>query len=272
MNSFGKILTEKYGDEVTLYAGSDSIGLPFTLDNDNHENFIDYLENFFKQNGMNVKKTTFFNGARNRTTDFENFFEMSKYKLDRSMQLYAKLLSVHPAFVKQWHPNFLKDYYNPIKEEKDIIVKTDFMNAERPIFIYSCGHMDINYNLGVNLGTPGFNFNRMAKGLFSIKDIIENTFKGIEDNIDALLKYNNNAEIFVLSGYNILNSKLTVKLTSKLFEYFDMRVEEICNKYDKVTFVDITEINDYIFQKGMHPSESGQKLIGKKLVKSITIK
>lgn len=273
--------------ELQIFCGVNSLGMPYTRDNKNHIGFYDVVIKELIRKGYGVSGLNFSRLDNNHTWDFED--NLTK---DRSIA-YLKKLQIQSiddlrntnALFKLVVPDSFKHTINIMPSDHDISLRSLYLMAENPIFIYSAGPNDL--------------FSYIRSGPFELiekkvrdqlpKDIIpvlKQCIGNVKNNWELLSQLNPNVRIVALGHfYSPLYDKLQkIIYFQELLEnrhtkyedvymkvtglYNDM-LSEASEKYDFVDYCDITFLKNYCAPMDFHPNTKGNELIGEAIFEKL---
>ena len=274
---------------VEIFCGVSSLGMPFTKENKNHIGYYDILVETMKSKGYNVSGFNFSRLNKNHTWDLEsNLNEDKSLAYIKSLQIKSidDLRNTNKLF-KLVVPKKYKESFKIKPADNDDTLKTLYVNAENPIFIYSAGPND--FFTYIKAGPVELtDENVRAKLPKDIRPILEQCISNVEKNWQLLHQLNPNVKIYSLSYYySPLYDKiqkliyLQEKMKNRNKKYINkfMKVINLYNemllraseKYDYVEHCDITFLKDYCAPMDFHPNTTGNQLIADTLLKKIEL-
>lgn len=273
---------------VEIFCGVSSLGMPFTKENKNHIGYYDILVEAMKSKGYNVSGFNFSRLNKNHTWDLEsNLNEDKSLAYIKSIQVKSidDLRNTNILF-KLVVPKKYKESFK-IKPSDDDTLKTLYVNAENPIFIYSAGPND--FFTYIKAGPVELTDKSVrAKLPKDIRSILEQCISNVEKNWQLLHQLNPNVKIYSLSYYYsplydkiqkliYLQEKMknrNKKYINKFMEVINLYNEMLLGasrKYDYVEHCDITFLKDYCAPMDFHPNTIGNQLIADILLKKIEV-
>jgi hypothetical protein len=246
--------------DITIIGGLDSIGVPYTPDNYDTKSFFDLIVEYLKEIGINVISANIFNPVRNRTFELQLLLK-ENHKVGTIKKKQIKYLA---AYIKKtgvkYNPDIYKKY-NVHDDNDEIGINELLRSSSNPIFLYSCGPLDIPYHIGTNNPVNPKKWINILK----IKKVIQRVINGIEENIRYIQSINNNTEIYVLGTYN--PSK--VPIVEAYVNFYNEQIQIMCAQNKNVHYVNIKEVRGHIASNDTHPNREGQEIIAKQVIQSI---
>lgn len=262
---------EKYkNSNVYMVSGLDSLGVPYTIDNVERKSFVDLVADKFKEEGIHLEYVTLHSLAKNKTWELKKILDkdyskgeyyktnkmLNKVVIDRAKQKNSRFN--HPI-----NPEFIDKYYEDISNP-DKKITTCLKTEQNPIFLYSCGGMNLDYYLKF----PTSNFKEI---LPEIVLHLSKNFKKTMDDIDDCIQYisslNKNIQVYVLGVYSMIENKSLRFLAQPLYALYNTKIKDICCKYDNVHYVDIFGTKKFVAPQDNHPTFEGQEYIAKQIIK-----
>lgn len=274
---------------VEIFCGVSSLGMPFTKENKNHIGYYDIIVEAMKSKGYNVSGFNFSRLNKNHTWDLEsNLNEDKSLAYIKSLQVKSidDLRNTNILF-KLVVPKKYKESFKINSKDNDNTLKSLYVNAENPIFIYSAGPND--FFTYIKAGPVELtDENVRAKLPKDIRPILEQCISNVEKNWQLLHQLNPNVKIYSLSYYYsplydkiqkliYLQEKVknrNKKYINKFMEVINLYNElllEASKKYDYVEHCDITFLKDYCAPMDFHPNTTGNQLIADILLKKIEL-
>ena len=229
---------------VEIFCGVSSLGMPFTKENKNHIGYYDIIVEAMKSKGYNVSGFNFSRLNKNHTWDLEsNLNEDKNLAYIKSLQVKSidDLRNTNILF-KLVVPKKYKESFKIKPSDNDDTLKTLYVNAENPIFIYSAGPND--FFTYIKAGPVELtDKNVRAKLPKDIRPILEQCISNVENNWQLLHQLNPNVKIYSLSYYY---SPLYDKIQKLIFlqEKVKVRNKKYTNKFMEV----INLYNDLILE------------------------
>lgn len=264
---------EKYkNSNIYMVSGLDSLGVPYTFDNTEIKSFVDLVADKFKEEGINIDYVNLHCLAKNKTWEFKQILDKdySKgeyYKINKKLNKFVidKSTDKDSRFKHPINPEFIKNYYeNPTNPDKKIT--TALKKEKNPIFLYSCGGMNLDYYMKF----PSGDLKQISKEiLLNMSKNIKKTMNDIDDCIKYISSLNNNIEIYVLGVYSMIESKFLRFIAQPLYILYNNKIQKICSKYNNVHYVDIFGTKKYVARQDNHPTLEGQKYMAKQIIKTM---
>ena len=185
---------EKYKDSsIYMVSGLDSIGVPYTADNIESKSFVDLVADEFKSRGINIEYVSLHSLARNKTWELKkildtDYTKQEYYKVNRKLNKFVvdRSKDKNSRFNHPINPNFIynynSDYLNPDKR-----ITTSLKTEKNPIFLYSCGGMNLDYYFKF----PSCNMKEiLPQIIFHLNENVRKTMRDIEDCIQYIASLN----------------------------------------------------------------------------------
>lgn len=265
-------LIKKYkNSEIFMVGALDSLGVPYTIDNIEMKSFVELVVDEMKRNGININYVNLCSLGRNKTWELEKILES-----DYTIEKYVKFNKAASEFVIQgkrtdesWNfptnPKFTENYYSNIVNG-EYKITTELRKVQKPIFLYSCGGMNIRSYLNITTDNP--DIGKIAKEvIFRCVKHIRQTEKDVESCINKILSLNPSMEIYVLGVYAMLDNQVARDLVFPLVNLYNSRLNKIISKYEQVHYIDIVNVKNMVAPNDMHPTFEGQKYIAKQIIK-----
>lgn len=264
---------EKYkNSSVYMVSGLDSLGVPYTLDNELHKSFVDLVADEFKKNGINIEYVNLHCLARNKTWELKKILDKD-YTKEKYYKINKKLNKMvidnsknkDSRFDHPINQEFINVYYeNPTNPEKRIT--TSLKEENNPIFLYSCGGMNFDYYAKM----PSCDIRKILPQVtIHLIDNIKKTKNDIEECIKFIARLNPNIEVYVLGVYSMVDNKFVRFIAEPLYNLYNTEIKKICLKYNNVHFVDVSGTKKYIAYHDNHPTYEGQKYMSKQIIKTM---
>lgn len=262
-----EVIFENYKNQrLFLISGLDSIGVPYTPDNYMLYSYTDFLVSEFKKNNVDIECFNLSSLAISKTHELIKIL-----KRNYSREYYTRLnkrITKHIIDTKKYNrplnARFMDKYFQEL--EKDINITTELINAENPIFILSCGAMDLKKNLDLYSYDPKKYIPKIARKLF--KEIKE-TMTKIEECFKFILELNPSTTIYMLGVYPLAKNKIKETILYPFVLYYNKKLEEMCLRYPNVCYVNIMGTKNYMAKNDGHPSLDGHKFISEQIVKTM---
>jgi hypothetical protein len=259
--------------EIFVVGALDSLGVPYTKDNNEMKSYIELTVDELKNNGINL---TYFNMSslgRNKTWELQEILAR-----DYTIGEYNKWNKNASRFVidgkrkeESWpfptNPEFIDNFYE-ITPNPSIHITSKLSEVNAPIFLYSCGGMNIRKYLNINSEMTGKDILLCAREvLLRCVKHIKQTKLDVDNTINQIRNLNPNMEIYVLGVYAMLDDQRLRDLVFPLVNLYNYELNKVIAPYDNVHYVDITEVKNMVAEKDMHPTLEGQKYISHQLIK-----
>lgn len=272
---------------LEIFCGISSLGMPFTKENKYHIGYYDIILRTLKNKGYNVSGFNFSRLNKNHTWDLENNLTGDKslaYIKNLQVKSIDDLRNTNILF-KLVVPKKYKSSFKIKATDNDNILKSLFVNAKNPIFLYSAGPNDFfSYIKAGPIELTDKNVR--AKLPKNIKPILEQCIGNVEKNWQFLHRLNPNTKIYSLSYYYsplydkiqkliYLQEKVkdrNKKYVNKFMEVINLynrMLFEASKKYDYVEHCDISFLKDYCAPMDFHPNTIGNQLIADMILKKI---
>ena len=272
---------------IDLFCGINSAGVPYTRENKNHIGYFDIVKEKLIEDGYNVNGINISSFSKNCTWDLEKALHLD-YSLCKikNMQRYSidKLRNTNLLFKLVIPKNFQKRYVPNIDDDK-VTFKDIYINSENPIFIYSGGPNDFFSYIQAG-PVELMNKDVREKLPNNLNELVTKCVNNVEQNLILLNELNKEVTIYVLSFYYsplfdkiqkviYLQEKINnkeKKYNNKFWEIINLynsQLEEMCQKYDFVEYIDINFIRDNCATMDFHPNKIGNELIANELLKKI---
>lgn len=274
-------------NKIDIFCGVNSLGVPFPKENKNHIGYFDIIKNELLNMGYEVSGVNVSRLNKNHTWDLEQNFNQN-YSMAQIKNIQVRsidaLRNANIVF-KLIVPKNFKEKFKASKEDKEITLKDLFVNSSNPIFLYSGGPND--FFTYIQAG-PVELMNKETRERLpeNLDSLVEKCVDNVENNWLLLHKLNSNVQIMVLSFYYsplfdiiqrfiFLQEKMINKdkkyknRFAEIITLYNTLLHERCQKYDFVTFIDISFIRDYCAPMDFHPNALGNEMIANKILKSI---
>lgn len=264
-------IIKKYkNSNVYMVAGLDSLGVPYTPDNIELKSYVDLVADEFKKHGINIDYVNLHSLARNKTWELKkildtDYTKQEYYRISKRLNklVIDKSKTQKIGFKFPSNPNFIDNYFI-IDSNPDKNITTSLKTEETPIFLYSCGGMNIDYYFKLYTGNikqilPQVTINLLKN--------IKQTINDVSDCINYVATLNPNIEVYVLGTYTIIENKVLRFFANPFYAMYNNALIKICSKYDNVHYVDIFGAKKYIAPNDCHTTFEGQKYITKQIIK-----
>ena len=272
---------------IEIFCGVNSVGMPFTEDNKEHIGYYDIIVKQLRDRGFNVSGLNFSRLDKNHTWDLEdNLINDRSIAYLKELQLKSvdDLRNTNALF-KLVVPKAYKSCIKIYPSDYDTTLRSMYINAENPIFIYSAGPNDF---FSYIRSGPFELIHRSVREKLpkDIRPILEKCIGNIEKNWQLLQELNPNVRIYALNYfYSPLYARLSKiiylqdRIAGRTKKYVDPYLKaidlynglllEACKKYDYVEYCDISFIKDFCARMDFHPGTKGNRLIAELILKKI---
>lgn len=271
-------IIEHYRDKNIFMVGAlDSMGVPYTIDNDKMTSFVDLTALELKKQGLKIEYVNLCSLGRNKTWELEEIL-----KRDYTVSQYNKLNKLASEFVisgkrkeEDWpyptNPKFVEEYYKRLNvSNPDTHITSELKYSESPIFLYSCGGMNIRSYLKIKTKMNLQDVLVVTKEvLLRAMKHVNQTKNDVENCIEYISKLNPNIQVYVLGVYAMLDDQKLRDIVFPFVEWYNYELRKIISKYDNVHYVDIKEVKNMVAEKDMHPNLEGQEYITKQMIKTM---
>lgn len=261
--------------EVFMVGALDSMGVPYTADNIELKSFVELTAEALEKQEINITYVNLCSLGRNKTWELEKIIER-----DYTVSEYIKQNQLASDFVisrkrqdEDWtfptNPNFVTKYYQ-IPEYSNLHITAALRETTTPIFLYSCGGMNIRSYFKIKTEmTPQVILDIAKEVLFNARKHIIQTKKDIDDCLTLISNLNPNMEIYVLGVYAMLDNQTLRNLVTPFVEWYNSELQKVLKKHPNAHYVDIRNVKDLVAVKDMHPTLEGQKYISGQILKTM---
>ncbi len=246
--------------KLVLVGAADSIGVPYTKDNQDKKDFFEMIEEKLSEK-YDITSINCFHMSTNNDNKyiyrliFDNVSLLDIKNSQNQMLKKCKYSGIYPYL--ELPRSFLKHYKISNGDEK-IIVK-DYIRNDNTIFIYSAFVNDLLKSKNLSL----FKLLRPGKIKKELKKInIDNVIGDLENNIENLITINPKIRIFII-GLFVPTKILYIRNNLKEFIYSVNEIfSKISEKYDNVTLVNNDNLSVEDFNNiDFHPNRKGHEKI-----------
>ena len=276
-------------ENINLFCGISSLGMPFPKENKEHIGYYDIILSRLQNDGFNVSGFNMSKLNKNHTWDLEKALnENATLASIKNIQLQS-IDSLRNA-------NILFKLVVPKKFKNTIIInssdhkntlKNIYINSSNPIFLYHGGPND--FFTFIQAGPVELTDRKVREKLpKDIKPLIEQCISNVEKNWQLLHQLNPYTKVYAMSYYYsplydkiqkliFLQEKMKNKNTKyvnkfmEVINLYNRMLQEAAEKYDYVEYCDITFLKDYCAPMDFHPNTIGNKLIADMLLKKIEL-
>ncbi len=251
---------------LVLIGAADSIGVPYTKDNSNHEGFYEMIEKELNEE-YNVTSINCFHMSTNNDNKYintlisNNISLLNIKKSQNQMLKKCKYSGIYPYL--ELPKNFL-NYYKPNNKDDKIIIK-NYIKNNNTIFIYSAFVNDLLKSKNLSL----FKLLRPGKIKKELKEInIDCILCDLEKNIKKLITMNSNIKIFIIGLF--IPTKITfIRKNLKEFIFkINIALKEITKKYENTILINNDNLSKEDFNNiDFHPNKKGHNKIYHNFIK-----
>lgn len=265
-------------NETFIVGGLDSMGVPYTYDNDIHKSYIELTVDKLKEMGINVSYYNISSLGRNKTWELQTILDrnytIGMYEeLNRNASKYVigggRKASGEEGWPFPTNPYFIDEFYHTSLNQ-NIKITSALREASHPIFLYSCGGMNIRTYLYIKSNPTLEDVKNVTKEVLTngLNDI-ERTENDIDETLNYILDLNPNMEIYVLGVYAMLDKASLRAIAFPLVNLYNNKLKQIIDKYPTIHYVDTVAVKNMVAKEDMHPNLLGQEYIAKQLTKVI---
>lgn len=272
-------------ERIDLFCGISSLGMPNTTDNKENYGYFDYIKDYLKSKNFEVNGINFSSLDHNYTWDLEKIFKMNYYLSQiRDIQIHSieNLRNTNLLF-KLVVPKAYQEKLKKMKSNERI--GDIYKEAQKPIFLYSTGINDMF--VFMKAGPVELLNKKTRRDIGNQLDtFINQAILNIKNNLSFLINLNSQVSIYVLGVYNstvlkildqiykiqdigIVNNPLPKNLLFYIQNKFNADLEELCNDFPNVHFIDLASLNISCAKMDFHPSKEGNIVIGEEIVKNL---
>ncbi len=246
--------------KLVLIGASDSIGVPYTRDNYDHEGFYEMIEDYLAKD-YDVISFNCFHMSTYNDNEYINYLlnnNVSLFDIKNSQNQMLKKCKYSGFYPFLELPKSFLNYYKINNKDKKMVVK-DYIKNNETIFIYSAFVNDILKEKKLSLFKllrPG----RIRKELKNIN--IYNILIELEDNIGRLIDLNPNIKIFIVGLFVPTNIHYIRENLCEFILNVNKSLYDITKKYPNVIFVNNDNLTLKDFNNiDFHPNKSGHEKI-----------
>lgn len=273
--------------KLEIFCGVSSLGMPFTKENRYHIGYYDIIVETLKSKEYDISGFNFSRLNKNHTWDLEEDLSGDKslaYIKNLQVQSIDSLRNTNVLF-KLVVPTQYKDAFKIKSEDNDHTLRSLYVDAENPIFLYSAGPNDFFSYIKAG-PVELIDKNIRAQLPQDIKTILEQCIINVEKNWQLLHQLNPNTKIYSFSYYYsplydkiqkliFLQEKVKdrnkqyVNKFMEVINLYNQMLFEASKKYDYVEHCDLTFLKDYCAPMDFHPNTLGNQLIANMLLRKI---
>lgn len=243
----------------------DCFGVPY--DEKVSESFMEKLENDLDGKGKLNSSLDLFNLYANKTWQFNGLFQNGV-----TIGEFYRLQTFSADFTRHKYPDNIKQSLKFESDEKlkDMAIYNYVASLDRPVVVYSCSANDYFYY-----------FNCSPESLTPAKlvDIVKNFRKesravadNVAGNIETVLACNPDARILVLGLYMPADNYFLHLFGDGVMGKVNGDIRKACEKYENVTYIDLSCCTFNIIEGDFHPDANGQQIIAVKLAEALNAK
>lgn len=270
MNS---IINHYKNKEVFLVGGFDSLGVPYTADNTKMKSFIELTADRLKKMGIDLTYCNISSLGMNKTWELQQVLDKdytAEY-YNRYNQNLSEYVISGKRKEESWpfptNPEFVDKFYKVTMDPHEHIT-TKLRESEAPIFLYSCGGMNIRQYLKINSEMTFKDFLLCAREvILRFRKHVRKAKQDIDSAIKQISELNPNMEIYVLGVYAMLDNQTLRNLVGPVVRFYNYQLKKILAPYKNVHYVDITKVKNMVAPLDMHPTYEGQVYISNQLIK-----
>ncbi len=268
-------------DKILLIGAINSCGVPYSRDNKDHLSFLDIVSNELKKASFQVEKLDLYSLDKNNSWNFSKIFTDSiDYATIKNIQIQSIENLQQKNFIFSCTiPKKVCQRYSINDEDKSLIIKKKYCEANIPVFIYSGGINDwfVSIQAGpVEMISKGVR-EKLPENIMSlIKEAIENVRK----NLELLIRLNPKVTIYVLGIYDTplfsMIEKIAYFQDGRLnynyrdwINYYNFLLQEVCNSLVNVEYISLEQIQSYVPIFDFHPNRKGHEQIAYQLLKRL---
>lgn len=253
---------------LVLIGAADSIGVPYTRDNREHQGFFEMIGQELSKKYDVVPLNCFHMSTNNDNRYIDYLISSDASLLDvknsqNQMLKKCKYSGVYPYL--ELPKNFL-NHYRPTEADAKVVVR-EYIKKYDTIFIYSAFVNDLlkSQNLSLfKLLRPGRI--KQELGNVSTKDVL----RDLENNIKKLTILNPNIQIYVIGLFIPTKVPYIRKSLCEFISSANTSLRSMLQKYINVTFVDNDNLSEEDFNNiDFHPNRKGHEKIHQNLLNSL---
>jgi len=252
-----------------MVSGLDSIGVPYTPDNFLLYSYTDFLIAELKDKNINVEYVNLSSLALSKTYNLIKILQKdysNNYYNRLNKRLTEYIINTN-QYKRPINSDFLKKYFK--ESDYDVKITTKLKESINPIFILSCGAMDLKNSLEIYTYKPQ---KYILKILFKFLKELDNTMDKIENCLNYILELNQTTQIYMLGVYPLAKNKAIETILLPYVILYNKKLNQLCSKYDNVYFVDIIDTKNYMSLNDGHPTLEGHRFILFKILETMNQK
>lgn len=274
--------------KIDIFCGINSVGMPFPKENKNHIGYFDIVKCELSNRGYEVSGINISRLNKNHTWDLENNLNQN-YSMAQIKNIQIKSIdALRDANIlfKLVIPKKFKEKFCVTEEDKDTTLKDLFVSSKNPLFLYSGGPND--FFTYIQAGPVELMSKEVRNKLpNNLDSLVEKCIDNVENNWLFLHELNTNVQIMALGFYySPLYDKiqkvifLQEKLINKDKKYknrfgeiinlYNNLLQQRCQKYDFISFVDISFIKNYCAPMDFHPNTKGNEMIANAILNNMS--
>lgn len=236
----------------------DSLGVPYTKDNEQVKSFIDLVADQFKQEGILINYVNLCNFARVETFDLQKILRRDYqkgqyYKLVEQLNRRVIETTDNGRFDHPYNPQFLEQYYKH-PEYPETKITTELKQQANPTFLYTCGGMNLDHYLKF----PTQEKQQIIPELFRMKKHVRQTLLDIRNCLVSIQSLNPTMEIYMLGVYAMIEQKTLREIAQPIYQLYNNQLKQIANELPQVHYINIEGAKQYVAPQDNHPTFKGQ--------------
>lgn len=263
----------KQGIEITLSDQSigkidlvgllDSYGVPYS--ESVGQSFFDLIRNELERQNLLGSELDLFNLYINKTWHMDGIFE-NKVTINEMIQM------------KNFSLDFVRAKYSE-KIKQSLCYTLDSQNGERtiyeyveqlnnPVVVYSCSANDLFFYFGTSL--ESLTIKKAAEVICNVGPGLDFLEGNIQKNINTILSCNPKSQVFVMGLYLPADNFFVNRAGSLFIRKINNRIQEVCNRFENVYYVDVSSVCFEILEGDFHPNQNGQTIMAHELAKAMS--
>lgn len=276
-------------NQIDLFCGLNSIGMPYTKDNKDHIGYFHIVESYLKAQGFDVNGINMSRLNRNNTWDLERIFNKS-YSLSKIKKFQLRSIDAlrNTNFLfKLIVPEKFKSTITINHNDENIKIIDVYKNSQNPIFLYSTGSNDFLTYIGA--GPVEMMNSDIRKQMYpKMAEAYSKTISNVDKNFKLLTELNANVEIYAIGTFyapifksisKIISLENRIKhietdyedILAYSVEYYNNHVRKLCDNYKNIHYIDVSYLTNYCASFDFHPNSKGNELLGKQIIEQIEI-